>query len=153
MSSPLVGASHQRLQGEQNPLCWEQFAEHPLGCILWATQVRGHAPAPEPFFHLYHSEWCFVFLGFHVGVLSSSGSKSPRFHGEQNPLFCAQFTKHSLVHIMGKTSYRSYPSPRTIIYWYCTECCSVFVGFYVATTACWSVKSSSGSKSPRLHGE
>ena len=32
---------------------------------------------------------------------------------------------------MGKTSYRPYANPRTIIYWYCTECCSVFVGFYV----------------------
>ena len=27
--------------------------------------------------------------------------------------------------------YRPYHNPRTIICWYCTECCSVFVGFYV----------------------
>ena len=39
--------------------------------------------------------------------------------------------------------------PRTIIYWYCTDCCFVSVGFYVATTACWSAQPSSGSKSPK----
>ena len=142
VSSPQVGASHQRLHGEQNPLFWDQFTKHSLQCTLWARQVTGHMSTPEPLILVLH--WvlfclCRVLCGQMPVEVSSPqvGASHQRLHGEQNLLFWDQFTKHSLQctlwarQVTGKTSYRPYANPRTIIYWYCTECCSVFVGFYV----------------------
>ena len=62
----------------------------------------------------------------------SSGNKSPKASWWAEPIILGTIYKtFTRVHIMDKTSCRPYPSPRTNIYWYCTGCCSVFVGFYV----------------------
>ena len=164
LSSPQVGASvcgivqsssgskSPRLHGEQSPLFWDQFNKHSLGYVLWARQVMGHTTAPKPLNIGSCTECCSVLVGFYVcatacwSVQPSSGSKSPKASWWAEPITLGKMHwTFTGIDIIWKSIYWQHLSPRTIIYWYCTECCFVFVGFYVATTACWSVQSSSGS--------
>ena len=102
VSSPACwsGSKSPRLHGEQSPLLWKWFTKHSVECILWARQVTGHTPAPEPLYigivlSVVLSLWGYMWATACWSVQSSSGSKSPRLHGEQSPLLWERCTKQT----------------------------------------------------------
>ena len=137
VSFPPVGASHPGFMVSRAHysgkdalnIHWDRYY---LEEYLLAT------PQPQNHYLLVLYWVLFCLLGFYVATTAcstaqpSSGNKSPKASWWAEPIILGTIYKtFTTVHLMDKTSYRPYPSPRTNIYWYCTECCSVFVGFYV----------------------
>ena len=92
------------------------------------------------------------FLGItHIGLL-----KTQRWTNVKCGLLNHLSSKNNIrssIPVYEQDRFQAIPWPHNHWIVSCTECCSVSVGFYVAAKACWSVQLSSGSKSPRLHGE